>query len=318
MTENELVGWYHQLNGHDFEQTLGDDDGQGSLVCRSMGSQRVRCDWATEQQQQAKRETIIFSYTIHKNLADFNGHSMDKQLFAWLPFSICSFLWILHEQMVYTVDSAFNNILPPTRPSVSCGYFSKHISSYPAPPAINKIRSSGKDRDVPGGPVVKILPFSAGGWGSAPWLGARIPQASRPKNQNMKWKQYCNKLNKTLQMVHIKKWYWKNKWTSLRIYFWLSHPAERVPPFMLPKRLKCFYSYVRRRLQRGSQGQPWKMFINKATTSGLSCPSHPPGFMSPCQCLSLIMGKYTPPTAEGNGTPLQYSCLENPMDGGAW
>ena len=44
MTENELVGRYHQLNGHDFEQTLGDDDGQGSLVCWSMGSQRVRCD----------------------------------------------------------------------------------------------------------------------------------------------------------------------------------------------------------------------------------------------------------------------------------
>ena len=25
-----------------------------------------------------------------------------------------------------------------------------------------------------------------------------------------------------------------------------------------------------------------------------------------------------PPNGEGNGTPLQYSCLENPMDGGAW
>ena len=27
---------------------------------------------------------------------------------------------------------------------------------------------------------------------------------------------------------------------------------------------------------------------------------------------------YTSGTGEGNGTPLQYSCLENPMDGGAW
>ena len=26
----------------------------------------------------------------------------------------------------------------------------------------------------------------------------------------------------------------------------------------------------------------------------------------------------TVPSGEGNGTPLQYSCLENPMDGGAW
>ena len=29
-TEDERVGWYHQLNGKEFEQTLGDDEGQGS------------------------------------------------------------------------------------------------------------------------------------------------------------------------------------------------------------------------------------------------------------------------------------------------
>ena len=31
-TENEMVGWQHRLNGHEFEETLGDGDGQGSLV----------------------------------------------------------------------------------------------------------------------------------------------------------------------------------------------------------------------------------------------------------------------------------------------
>ena len=35
MTENEMVGWYHQLNGHEFEQALGVDDRLGSLVCCS-------------------------------------------------------------------------------------------------------------------------------------------------------------------------------------------------------------------------------------------------------------------------------------------
>ena len=30
-----MVGWYHQLNGHEFEQTLGDNEGQGSLECCS-------------------------------------------------------------------------------------------------------------------------------------------------------------------------------------------------------------------------------------------------------------------------------------------
>ena len=32
MTEDELVGWHHQLNGHEFEKVLGDGEGQGSLV----------------------------------------------------------------------------------------------------------------------------------------------------------------------------------------------------------------------------------------------------------------------------------------------
>ena len=32
MTEDEMVEWHHRLNGHEFEQTLGDSEGQGSLA----------------------------------------------------------------------------------------------------------------------------------------------------------------------------------------------------------------------------------------------------------------------------------------------
>ena len=40
--QDEMVGWYHQLNGQEFEQALGDGEGQGSLnVLHFMGSQRV-------------------------------------------------------------------------------------------------------------------------------------------------------------------------------------------------------------------------------------------------------------------------------------
>ena len=35
MTEDEMVGWHHQLNWHEFEYTPGDDDGQGTLACCS-------------------------------------------------------------------------------------------------------------------------------------------------------------------------------------------------------------------------------------------------------------------------------------------
>ena len=35
MTEDEMVGWHHRLDGHEFEQTQGDSEGQGSLACCS-------------------------------------------------------------------------------------------------------------------------------------------------------------------------------------------------------------------------------------------------------------------------------------------
>ena len=39
MTEDEMVRWHHQLNGHEFEQAPGAGDGQGSLACcRPWGS----------------------------------------------------------------------------------------------------------------------------------------------------------------------------------------------------------------------------------------------------------------------------------------
>ena len=50
-TEDEIIGWHHQLNGHEFKQTLGDSEGQGSLVCCSPWGCRVRHDLAAEQQR---------------------------------------------------------------------------------------------------------------------------------------------------------------------------------------------------------------------------------------------------------------------------
>ena len=69
-TEDEMVGWHHWLNGHEFEETPGDSGGDMSLSklwelvmdrgLLSMGSQRVRHDWLTEQQLSWK----------HKNAQD--------------------------------------------------------------------------------------------------------------------------------------------------------------------------------------------------------------------------------------------------------
>ena len=38
--EDEMIGWHHQLNGHELEHALGVGDGQGSLVCCSPGDHK--------------------------------------------------------------------------------------------------------------------------------------------------------------------------------------------------------------------------------------------------------------------------------------
>ena len=45
-----MVGWYHRLNGQEFEQTSGDGEGKGSLVCCNPWSCK-ELDLVTEQQQ---------------------------------------------------------------------------------------------------------------------------------------------------------------------------------------------------------------------------------------------------------------------------
>ena len=48
MAEDEMVGWHHRCDGHEFEQALGIGDGQGSLVCCNPWGCRVGHDWVTE------------------------------------------------------------------------------------------------------------------------------------------------------------------------------------------------------------------------------------------------------------------------------
>ena len=46
-TEDEMFGRHHHLNGHEFEETLGDGEGQGSLVCFSPWNWTQLRDWTT-------------------------------------------------------------------------------------------------------------------------------------------------------------------------------------------------------------------------------------------------------------------------------
>jgi len=51
VTEDEMVGWHHWLNGHEFEQTPRDNRGQGRLVCCTLWGHRFRHSLVSEQQQ---------------------------------------------------------------------------------------------------------------------------------------------------------------------------------------------------------------------------------------------------------------------------
>ena len=58
-TEVEIVGWYHWLNGHEFEQTQGDSEGQRSLMCCSPWDRRIRHDLQTKQQDENRENENI-------------------------------------------------------------------------------------------------------------------------------------------------------------------------------------------------------------------------------------------------------------------
>ena len=72
-----MVGWHHHLNGHEFEQTLGDEERWMPGVLQSMGSQRVRQDLATEQHQEGKTLFCTWNF-CSQNFCCFSPHEKKK------------------------------------------------------------------------------------------------------------------------------------------------------------------------------------------------------------------------------------------------
>ena len=68
--EDKTVGWHHRLNGHEFEQTLGDSEGQGSLVCCSPWGHKDMTYWLNNNSKGCLRYTHPYfqSSTVHNSL----------------------------------------------------------------------------------------------------------------------------------------------------------------------------------------------------------------------------------------------------------
>ena len=79
MAEDEMVGWHHRLDGHEFEQAPGLGDRQGSLACCSAWDCRVRqwlsdwteLNWITCNRNESEKEyiclSIFFCWTFETN-----------------------------------------------------------------------------------------------------------------------------------------------------------------------------------------------------------------------------------------------------------
>ena len=84
-TEDEMVGWHHQLNGHEFEQTPGDGEGQGNLACCTPWGSKELDRTETEQQPTSKEASggwnrLLVSWYKPSMTEDFPGSSAIKNL----------------------------------------------------------------------------------------------------------------------------------------------------------------------------------------------------------------------------------------------
>ena len=62
MTGDEMVGWHHQLSRHEFEQSLGDSEGQGSLACCSPWGRKVSDTTEQLNNNDAHFDSSFFSF----------------------------------------------------------------------------------------------------------------------------------------------------------------------------------------------------------------------------------------------------------------
>ena len=58
MTEDEMAGWHHRLNGYEFEHALGDGEGQGTLVYCSPWRRLLRVPWTARRSNQSTLKEI--------------------------------------------------------------------------------------------------------------------------------------------------------------------------------------------------------------------------------------------------------------------
>ena len=87
MTEDEMVGWHHRLNGHEFEQTPGDSEGRGSLECCSPWGGKVSDTTYQVNNKNMITETHLQAKWHTHHCPDSSEASHQRSKCGWWPDS---------------------------------------------------------------------------------------------------------------------------------------------------------------------------------------------------------------------------------------
>ena len=108
MTEDEMVAWHHQLDGHVFEWGLGVDDRQGSLECCSPWGHRVGHNWATELNWTESPSAVILEPPKIKSLTvSIVSPSMCHEVMG--PNAMILVLWMLSLSQLFQSPLSFSS-----------------------------------------------------------------------------------------------------------------------------------------------------------------------------------------------------------------
>ena len=89
MTEDEMVGWHHHLNGHEFEQTLGPSEGQGSLAgCSPWGHRESDTTEQLNNMYGGKAGSPIVSWLVLNDGDRDQAQNRRTRLPSWAIFSL--------------------------------------------------------------------------------------------------------------------------------------------------------------------------------------------------------------------------------------
>ena len=98
MTEDEMVGWHHWLNGHEFEQALGDCEGQGNLACYNPQSckESEMTEWLNNNNNMLYEWPCVTKAVLLKGLCSRNQSEMVYFCSSHQLFKILWCISLLH------------------------------------------------------------------------------------------------------------------------------------------------------------------------------------------------------------------------------